>query len=44
VTDIPKGGTSYLLGTGFLPLHPVTFFAFSFPVSPLVIVDPSSLL
>jgi len=25
VTDIPKGGTSYLLGTGFLPLHPVTF-------------------
>jgi len=23
-TDIPKGGTSYLLGTGFLPLHPVT--------------------
>src|SRR5215469_12745842 len=24
VTDIPKGGTSYLLGTGFLPLHPVT--------------------
>jgi subtilase family serine protease len=25
VTDIPKGGTSYLLGAGFLPLHPVTF-------------------
>ena len=25
VTDIPKGGTSYLLGTGFLPDHPVTF-------------------
>jgi subtilase family serine protease len=25
VTDIPKGGTSYLLGTGFLPNHPVTF-------------------
>ena len=25
VTDIPKGGSSYLLGTGFLPLHPVTF-------------------
>jgi hypothetical protein len=25
VTDIPKGGYSYLLGTGFLPLHPVTF-------------------
>ena len=25
VTDIPKGGTSYLLGTGFLPKHPVTF-------------------
>ncbi len=25
VTDIAKGGTSYLLGTGFLPLHPVTF-------------------
>ncbi len=25
VTDIPKGGTSYLLGTGFLPLHPVKF-------------------
>jgi subtilase family serine protease len=25
LTDIPKGGTSYLLGTGFLPLHPVTF-------------------
>ena len=24
-TDIPKGGTSYLLGVGFLPLHPVTF-------------------
>jgi len=24
LTDIPKGGTSYLLGTGFLPLHPVT--------------------
>jgi subtilase family serine protease len=25
VTSIPKGGYSYLLGTGFLPLHPVTF-------------------
>jgi subtilase family serine protease len=25
VTDIPKGGYSYLFGTGFLPLHPVTF-------------------
>ena len=25
VTDIPKGGRSYLLGTGFLPGHPVTF-------------------
>ena len=25
VTNIPKGGYSYLLGTGFLPLHPVTF-------------------
>jgi subtilase family serine protease len=25
VTNIPKGGQSYLLGTGFLPLHPVTF-------------------
>jgi subtilase family serine protease len=25
VSNIPKGGTSYLLGTGFLPLHPVTF-------------------
>ena len=25
VTDIPRGGTSYLLGTGFLPNHPVTF-------------------
>jgi subtilase family serine protease len=25
VTDIPKGGQSYLLGTNFLPLHPVTF-------------------
>jgi hypothetical protein len=25
VTDIPHGGTSYLLGTGFLPNHPVTF-------------------
>ncbi len=24
VTNIPKGGTSYLLGSGFLPLHPVT--------------------
>jgi subtilase family serine protease len=25
VTDIPKGGRSYLLGTGLLPHHPVTF-------------------
>ena len=25
LTNIPKGGTSYLLGTGFLPKHPVTF-------------------
>jgi subtilase family serine protease len=25
VTDIPQGGTSYLLGDGFLPNHPVTF-------------------
>ncbi len=25
VTNIPKGGSSYLFGTGFLPLHPVTF-------------------
>jgi subtilase family serine protease len=25
LTNIPKGGQSYLLGTGFLPLHPVTF-------------------
>jgi hypothetical protein len=25
VTNIPKGGESYLLGTNFLPLHPVTF-------------------
>jgi subtilase family serine protease len=25
VTDIPKGGRSYLLGTGFLPGHPVAF-------------------
>jgi subtilase family serine protease len=25
VTDIPKGGTSYLLGTHFLPNHPVKF-------------------
>jgi subtilase family serine protease len=24
VTNIPKGGTSYLVGAGFLPLHPVT--------------------
>jgi hypothetical protein len=25
VTDIPHGGRSYLLGTGFLPNHPVSF-------------------
>jgi subtilase family serine protease len=25
LTNIPKGGQSYLLGSGFLPLHPVTF-------------------